>query len=111
MNEKKCREIVLERSQGLCERCGRRAYLTIHHRKKRSHRGEWSLTNCVAVGGSGTTGCHGWIESHPNDAHAIGFHCRPWESAEEIPILLYGKSWVKLDSRNPQYNSVDEGDE
>src|ERR1700744_2935226 len=111
MNEKACREGVLERSQGRCERCGKRAYLTVHHRLKRSHGGPWSLSNCVALDGSGTTGCHGWVESHPNDAHATGWHVRPWESAEEMPVLLHGKSWVRLSNLIPAYHYIDEGEQ
>lgn len=111
MNEKQVREAVLERSQGLCERCGKRAYLTIHHRLKRSHGGPDSLSNCVAVDGSGTTGCHGEIESHPNDSEASGFHVRPWQTAEDIPILLHGKRWVKLSNCIAEYRVVDEGEQ
>lgn len=103
-NEKKTREIVLERSEGRCEMCNQRKYLTVHHRKKRSHQGPWSPDNCLALCGSGTTGCHGWVESHPNDAHATGFHVRPWEDFAAKPVLLHGKTWVKLASYTSEYH-------
>ena len=96
--EKDCRRIVKERAQGRCERCGKTWPLgTIHHRRKRSHRGPWSPENCVYVCGHGTTagGCHSWIEFNPNLAEGEGFHVRPWGDETVIPVLYRGK-WVRL---------------
>ncbi|RAV17542.1 HNH endonuclease [Mycobacterium colombiense] len=89
--EKECRRTIAERAQGFCERCGRCGPLTLHHRKKKGQGGAWDPTNCVLVDGHGTTGCHGWIESHPNAAEAEGFHVRPWRDPAEIPILYRGE--------------------
>lgn len=96
MNEKQCREVVKERSEGFCERCCRSGYLTMHHRKKRGQGGPWSPENIVAVCGSGTTGCHGWIEHNPDNAAVEGFHVRPWQDPSEVPLLRRGSDLVLL---------------
>lgn len=61
----------------------------MHHRKKRSQGGPWSLDNIVHVCGHGTVGCHGWIEHNPNAAHFEGYHVRPWEEPSSIPIYQH----------------------
>ncbi|QSM04673.1 hypothetical protein PROPHIGD54-2_73 [Mycobacterium phage prophiGD54-2] len=89
MTERQCRIEVLRRSGGLCERCGIGGGLSMHHRKKRSQGGPWSLDNIVHVCGHGTVGCHGWIEHNPNAAHSEGYHVRPWEEPASIPIYQH----------------------
>lgn len=96
MNEKKCRQIVAERSEGMCERCCRGGHLTVHHRKKRSQGGLWTPDNCVAVCGHGTAGCHGWIEHNPAKAAAKGFHVRPWQEPDKVPLHWRSSEWVLL---------------
>ena len=68
----------------------------MHHRKKRGQGGLWEPQNVVAVCGDGTRGCHGWIESHPDRASAIGFHVRPWFDPAEVPILYRLTYWALL---------------
>lgn len=63
----------------------------------------------VYVTGSGTTGSHGFIESHPQAASESGFHVRPWENPADKPLLLHGKTWVKLNA-NGTYDMEDEGE-
>lgn len=96
MSEKKCREIVRDRSEGFCERCSRGTALTVHHRKKRSQGGGWTPDNCVALCGHGTAGCHGWCEHHPNAAALEGFHVRPWELPDKVPVYWRKSRWVLL---------------
>ena len=96
MNEKLCRRLVADRSEGFCERCCRFLPLTMHHSKKRGQGGPWEPTNIVAVCGSGTTGCHGWIENHPDSAAVEGFHCRPWINPAELMVLYRRSHWVLL---------------
>lgn len=88
MNEKRCRELVFHRAAGLCERCGRQGN-TFHHRKNRSGGGGWDCANIVYLCGDGTRGCHGWVTTHPAEASKEGFHVKPWEDPQEIPILLH----------------------
>lgn len=111
MNEKTCKAIVLERARGRSELSGKSwGYFSYHHRLKRSQGGEWSPENVVYVTGTGTTGEHGWIEGNPNDAHALGFHCRPWEDPAETPVLLHGLHWVRLSNCFSTYDYIDKGE-
>lgn len=87
MSEASCRRTVKERAGGACERCGRGGDTTMHHRKKRGQGGAWAPGNIVAVCGHGTAGCHGHIEHNPNAAEAEGFHVRPWQNPDDIPVL------------------------
>lgn len=94
-NEKWCRQIVCDRSNGLCERCGRQGH-SVHHRRKRSQGGPWTPSNCVMLCGDGVQGCHGWVEHHPNAANDEGFHVRSFQDEYEVPVYRWGR-WVLLD--------------
>jgi len=63
MNEATCRRIVSQRSRGICERCGRARADGKHHRVKRGQLGKWDPSNIVDLCGTGTTGCHGFVEN------------------------------------------------
>lgn len=65
------RTIVMERSQGRCELCGREG-LGVHHRLKRSAGGSWSPANLLRLCGSGTHGCHGRVEAEPLLSEELG---------------------------------------
>lgn len=71
ITEQAGRAIVMERSQGRCELCGRQG-LGVHHRLKRSAGGTWSPANLLRLCGSGTTGCHGRVEAEPVLAEQLG---------------------------------------
>ncbi|WP_407662394.1 HNH endonuclease [Mycolicibacterium palauense] len=102
-DEREARRLVAQRSGGRCERCGRYGPTTMHHRVKRSHGGPWSLTNITAVCGSGTTGCHGWIESHPRLAREEGFALKSWEDPATVPVLLYRRFSTCFTPDEPSY--------
>lgn len=72
---KRSQEIVLERSGGVCEvrlpGCLGRARNT-HHVLPRSAGGTDDPENLLALCGSGTTGCHGWLHAHPEEARKMG---------------------------------------
>jgi hypothetical protein len=95
VNEQQCKSLVLARAGGRCERCGGigKSY---HHRKKRSQGGEWSADNVVFLCGHGTAGCHGWIEHNANKAEEEGWHVRPWQDPEDIPIKYRRTEWLSL---------------
>src|SRR5690349_19712874 len=80
---------IAERAGWLCERCGNPGE-SVHHRKKRSQGGGWTWENLVFLCGTGTTGCHGWIEHHANAAEKEGFHVRPWQKPEDIELRYRG---------------------
>jgi len=78
-------EKVIARDMGACARCARHvAHLergrewSIHHRRPRGAGGTsvaWvnEAANQIILCGSGTTGCHGWIESHRAEARMAGY--------------------------------------
>jgi hypothetical protein len=72
-----------------CEKCGSAGPLSHHHRIKRSHGGEWLPSNIVVLCGSGTTGCHGWVEHHPAEANALGWALQPHEDPLVVPVFHY----------------------
>lgn len=86
---------VVVREDGQCFRCGKQvavyepetyhdlpvvkpvAEFSIHHRKPRGMGGSNSLDinifpNLILLCGTGTTGCHGWVESHREQAYKEG---------------------------------------
>lgn len=91
-------EAVRLRSGGRCERCGARdsRFVSLHHRKPRGMGGSrdpaiHSPANIVFVCGSGTSGCHGWIESHRAEARDLGLLVYRNDDPVQIPVqLCYG---------------------
>ena len=79
------RVAFFHREQEACFRCrrplrfeGRGIGWSAHHRKPRGSGGTSnpaiaSITNLLVLCGSGTTGCHGWVESHRAKAEEIGY--------------------------------------
>lgn len=50
--------------------------------------------NLLALCGSGTVGCHGWIESHRNSALTRGLLLRQAEDPLAVPFTdAYGYRW------------------
>lgn len=71
------REKVRWRDKDRCRRCGKSTW-QIHHRKPRGMGGTRdplvnSPANLVLLCGSGTTGCHGWVEQHRTEARQQGW--------------------------------------
>ena len=69
---KKTREIVMQRADSRCELCGAFSFgfmgYSFHHRKPRGMGGTKNKksekpSNIILLCGSGTTGCHGRVES------------------------------------------------
>lgn len=58
------RAYVFGRERNLCRCCRFRAAESMHELRPRSLGGKVSRQNSVAVCGSGTTGCHGLLQSH-----------------------------------------------
>lgn len=83
------RAAILEAGHGRCVGCGRQD-VTTQHRRARGMGGTssaaiGSVANGVPLCGSGTTGCHGWAEHHPDDAALMGWRLVAGEDAEEAP--------------------------
>lgn len=90
--ERQARVIIAERCGGRCERCGAPQY-TVHHRRKKSQGGPWEPANLLALCGSGTTGCHGFVEANPKFAHDMGYWLRHGEHYELTAVWLWGR-WM-----------------
>lgn len=76
------RELVLARDAFGCVSCGRHVGgmtdYSVHHRIPRGMGGSTDErlnlpSNLILLCGSGTTGCHGWVESRRNDARTWGY--------------------------------------
>ena len=95
------RSYVFEREWGVCRCCRIRKAESMHELKPKSLRGKVSRTNSVAVCGSGTTGCHGYLQAHKIDwtgdkAGAEGilsFNPRTQQAAEWMRVRLH--EWVE----------------
>lgn len=96
------RELVRWRDRDRCRRCGVATW-QIHHRRPRGMGGTRDpLTNgpanLVLLCGSGTTGCHGWVESHRAEARAAGWLVSKWADPAATPIVHNGRT-IYLDDR------------
>lgn len=74
------RALVATRDGGRCVRCAAPA-TQIHHRRSRGRGGSSdpainSPANLLTLCGSGTTGCHGWVESNRREAEIEGYIVR-----------------------------------
>jgi len=93
------RALVHMRSDRICEVCGTRQAVNVHHRKNRSQGGTWAASNLLDVCGSGTTGCHGRItEDHDGTANRNGWTCKSFENPIEISCLTRNGRVILLDS-------------
>lgn len=81
-----------ERSGGMCEArikgvC-RGPGESGHHRNKQGQGGLWTPANVVHVCGSGTTGCHGWVEANPATSRRRGLWLFRGQVPHETPVQL-----------------------
>ena len=103
------KRIALQRQGWHCLRCGTNIHdpslwpgRSGHHRQLR-RRADPAVRdlpcNIVELCGSGTTGCHGWVHAHPEEAREYGWLLRSTENPKKTPMLhaLYG--WVLLDDQ------------
>lgn len=104
-------ETVLARDRQACARCGvtltgpRGLGWSIHHRVPRGMGGTKrrdinSASNLAALCGSGTTGCHGWIEQNRAEGIKTGFLVSKFGPvAEKVPVwhFQYGQVFLLPD--------------
>jgi 5-methylcytosine-specific restriction protein A len=88
------RVLAYARADQRCELCGVYAYGgSLHHRRPRGMGGDKrpetsAVSNALLLCGSGTTGCHGRIESNRNWARDEGLLVRPNDNPAEVPVVL-----------------------
>lgn len=103
------RRLVLRRDGNRCRRCGvevdvRAGAYSLQHRRPKGAGGsrlaEANLPgNLVTLCGSATTGCHGEVESHRDDAFAEGFLLRQSTRLPpaRVPVLTVS-GWFRFDN-------------
>lgn len=74
---------------------------SIHHRRPRRIGGSSdpatnSPANLMLVCGSGTTGCHGRIESNRHNAIVLGYLLHAWDDPAKVPVLHPRRGLVLL---------------
>lgn len=101
------RSAVLSRSGGRCEWCGAELCgeqgwaWSLSHRRPKGMGGSRRLdtdgaANLLVLCGSGTTGCHGWVESQRTQALVAGLLLHSTEDPAAEPLLLRQDRWVYL---------------
>jgi hypothetical protein len=100
VSQVRARAEIEARSAGFCEAAIPDVCLgtaqSAHHRRKRSQGGQWTSDNLIHVCGSGTTGCHGWIEAHPHLALERGLtlaHGEPMARPVELVFRGHRARW------------------
>ena len=101
--QEETRWLVLGRAKFFCEFCGGDLIggVSIHHRRPRMMGGSRDLrlhqpANLIALCGSGTTGCHGWVESNRNKARELGLLILKVDSAEDVPFMDKSGVWWSI---------------
>ncbi len=96
---------VVMRGGGKCEICNKAlnnsTYVSLHHRKPRKMGGSKDTalnepSNLMMICGSGTTGCHGYVESHRELSYENGWLVHSYENPATKPVLIRNTS-VLLD--------------
>ena len=91
------RAALSERSGCMCEICGSSRATNWHHRKNRSQGGNDGLANAMHLCGSGTTGCHGWVTEHPEQAAENGWCLKSYQDPEQVAVLVRGQLMLLRD--------------
>jgi hypothetical protein len=84
-------DIATGRDQNTCQRCLRdcgRGAISRDHRKGRGI-GLTVASNLQVLGGTGTTGCHGWKTANPSTALAEGWSVPGWADPANWPATRY----------------------
>lgn len=95
---------VLLRDKGMCRRCGRwlaNVPSSVHHRLPRGRGGDARLSGLVSLCGTGTTGCHGEVESDRAQAYDDGWLIHTGRDPQSIACLT-PDGWLWLDDEGGQ---------
>jgi hypothetical protein len=105
------KEAVRARFWNRCARCGSYGGGNVHHRRPRGRGGSHitqeddpenyanCLSNLLWLCGSGTTGCHGWVESNRTASYEAGWLVRHGNvPPAAVPVTLWDGQEVLLDA-------------
>lgn len=91
--EKKARQLVRDRSGGICERCSQARATEWQHRVNRSQGGTWSAENGLDL----CSPCHRYVTGNWTESEANGWTVRGEDDPAERPVLIQnGSRWVYL---------------
>jgi hypothetical protein len=104
----KVRREVIARDHHSCRWCGRfvdveSGWYSLQHRRARGMGGTRRVDtdlacNLVLVCGTGTTECHGYIESHREEAVSRGFNVADRHNPALVPLLDHMGRWFRFDA-------------
>ena len=81
---------VRERSEGICEGCGKAPAVNMHHRKYVSRGGKSTVDNALHLCGVGNAaGCHG--VAHSGEGHELGWSVNSWGDPRLVPVVYRGR--------------------
>lgn len=93
---KPVRDMIVRRSQGVCERCGAAPAVQIHHRRPRGMGGSSAAdTNVASNGLAVCVACHREIEANRADSLKYGWLVRQGREPFLVPVFRRGE-WVTL---------------
>jgi len=101
------RFIVFARAGYRCERCFEKLHgvfgASVHHRRPRMMGGSRNEqlhepANLIVLCGSGTSGCHGWVESNRDRSRDHGYLIHKVADADKIPFRDDKGIWYLLDN-------------
>lgn len=105
--DEETRFVVFARANYRCERCNKQLHgvfgVSVHHRRPRMMGGSKNErlhlpANLIVLCGSGTSGCHGWVESYRDKAREHGYLIQKVDSAELIPFRDDVGAWWLIDN-------------
>ena len=91
--EKNGRDVVRDRSSGVCEGCGCSRAAEWQHRKNRSQGGGWNPANGLHL----CTPCHAWIHANPTAAVERGWTVPEHLDPADVPVEHWQWGRVHLD--------------
>lgn len=93
-------QTVRGRDRWCCALCRTMGPLSTQHRRARGMGGSrWPginrPANLLTLCGTGTTGCHGYVESHPEWARRLGLSVSLHADPARVPVFTW-RGWVLL---------------
>ena len=91
--ERNAYNVVTQRDEGRCVRCGKTGPVERDHRQNRDAFNTVP-SNLQCLGGAFGCGCHQWKSEHPQLAVLEGFAVPRWARPDVWPAYRFGVGWV-----------------